>query len=85
MIPLVVHHVFVEVFCAHGLEGAGAHMQRHGGGFNSVGLELRQNRFIEVQAGGWRGNGTRVFGIDRLVAGFVVAARGMRNIGWQRQ
>ncbi len=44
-----------------------------------------QHGFVEMQAGGGRGDGARLAGIDRLVTGFVGAFGRVFDVGRQRQ
>lgn len=57
-----------EVVFAEGLEGAEADVE---GDFGDGGLNLGEDFWSEVEAGGGSGGGTGVFGEDGLVAFFV--------------
>ena len=55
--PLAVHAVFGQFIHPHRLEGAGAHVQRDVAERDALGAQRRQQCFVEMQAGGGRGDG----------------------------
>ena len=73
-----------DVFGFDGLEGTGTHMQRHARALHAARFKLRQDGFVKMQRGSWRGDGAGVFGKHRLVAGFVVLRVSVRDVGRQR-
>ena len=60
-------------------------MQSDCGRFDAIGFKLRQNFFVKMQASCRRSNGPGIFGVDGLVACFVIATWGMRNVRRQRE
>ena len=90
--PFAVHLMVGQPLCAHRLEGARAHVQRHGGGLHALGLQRRQHLVVEVQRRRRRGHGAGVAGEDGLVALGVLDRVGIDlgvllalDVGRQRQ
>ena len=77
--------MFAEVVHPHRLEGAGADMQGEPGALRPTLCDAREQRVVEVQAGGGRGDRAGFAGIDRLVARLVGLAGGALDVGRQRQ
>ena len=77
-----MHHVIFDGFHAHRLEGAGADVQRHERHFHALGAQRRQQRFVEVQAGGRCGDRARLLAVDRLIqlaVGVLIRASDIRR------
>jgi hypothetical protein len=77
--------VLAEVVDPHRLEGAGADMQREPAELDAAFAQRRQQRIVEVQAGGGRGDRAEFAGEHGLVALVVVRARLALDVGRQRQ
>ena len=80
-----MHDVVGQVVHPHGLEGAGAHVQGDESAAYALRRELIQHGLVEVQAGGGRGHGAGLAGVDGLVAAVVVGLRAVRDVGRQRR
>ena len=83
--PFTVHDVLVETVGAHRLKGAGTHVQGEVAQTDAAPFQGVQQRVVEMQAGGRRGDGTDLACIYRLVTLVVIAARLALDIGRQRQ
>ena len=83
-VPLGVHMVFRKLFDAHGLEGPRPDVKRHVGDFNALGLQARKELFREVKPRRRGRHGARVLRVHRLIAGFVVLAVFVLNVGRKR-
>ena len=83
-VPLLVHHVRGDVVAPHGLEGAGAHVQRHARRVDALRRERREHGLVEVQARRRRRDRARHGRVHGLVARLVVGRRGVRDVGRQR-
>ena len=80
-----MHDVLVETVGAHRLKGAGTHVQGEVAETDAAPFQRVQQRVVEMQAGGRRGDGTDLACIYRLVTLVVVAARLALDIWRQRQ
>ena len=87
-----MHLVLGQVLGLHGLEGAGAHVQGHGGGLHTFVFQRGQHLVVKVQRGRGCGHRTGVAGKHSLVAfgvfGFVGIHLGVLvalDVGRQRQ
>ena len=76
---LGVHAVLAHVVDLDGAEGAGAHVEDDLRALDAAGAQAVEELRREVQAGGGRGDGARLAGVDRLVA---VAVRRGRPGRW---
>ncbi|CAM2144622.1 hypothetical protein PT2222_160105 [Paraburkholderia tropica] len=85
LIPLAVHRVIGDVFHAHRLERARADVQRERCALHALGVELREQRVVEVQARRGRGHRARILREHGLVAGFVAGVGVVRDVWRQRQ
>ncbi len=83
--PLLVHHVLVELVHPHRLEGAGAHMQGDVAELHPALAQARQQRLVEVQPGGGRGDRADFAREHGLIALAVFDTRLAADIGRQRQ
>ena len=84
-VPLTMHLVRGKVFRAHGLERAGADMQRDEREIDAFFTQPREQDFIKMQARrrcGHRAGGAR---IDRLVTRFIMRISRMVDVRRQRQ
>jgi hypothetical protein len=77
--------VLGQVLDAHRLEGAGAHVQGHVGDVHALRGQLVEQRLVEVQAGGRRGDGARLLRVDGLVTLLVELVGVVLDVGRQRQ
>ncbi|KGD43715.1 hypothetical protein DO70_6589 [Burkholderia pseudomallei] len=85
LVRLAVHPVLGEVFDAHRLERARADVQRERRALDAARLERGEHRVVEVQAGRRRGDGARVRGEHRLIAGLVGRVGRVLDVRRQRQ
>ncbi len=79
---LPLHAVLVHQLGGHRLEGADADVQRHRGALDSRRLEPPEQRGVEVQPGGGRGDGAglaREHGLIALAIGGLVGAFDVRR------
>ena len=81
--PLAVHDMVFQIFRAHGLKGAGTHMQGNVSGLYPFGLQPIQQRLIEMQAGGRRRHRTGMTGEYGLVTRVVIRIGITLDIRWQ--
>lgn len=81
--PFTVHDMVFQMFRTHGLEGAGTHMQSDVADLNALGLQLRQQRLIEMQTGGWRSHRTGMSGEYSLVTRVIIRIGITLDIGRQ--
>ncbi len=79
-----MHVVVFDLVDPHRLEGARAHVQGDESPLDALGGDLFQQRFVEVQACGGRGDRTGTFGIHGLVALTVSALVRAVDVGRQR-
>jgi hypothetical protein len=79
-----VHRVFGEIAGAHRLKGACADMQRHARDRHAAGAQRVEDRVVEVQSRGRRGDGARLVRIDGLIARFVGGFRRALDIRRKR-
>jgi hypothetical protein len=80
-----VHVVLGQVLDAHRLEGAGAHVQGDVGDVHALRGQFVEQRLVEVQAGGRRGDGARLLRIDGLVTLLVELVGVVLDVRRQRQ
>jgi len=76
-----VHLVLGQVVGAHGLEGAGTHVQGHLGGAHAALAQSGQQGVVKVQGRGGGGHGAGGLGEHRLVAAHVVGIVGVGDVG----
>src|SRR5262249_19770600 len=81
---LLVHAMRLDRVAAHRLEGSGPDMQREPRHGRAARLDRREERMVEVQAGGRRGHRARYPGVHGLVTLGVQFVGRMRDVGWER-
>ena len=84
-VSLAVHGVVGNVVDPHRLKGAGAHVQSHLRCAYPLRAQGTQHGVIKMQAGGWRGDRTRLVRVYGLIARLIVSRGRVLNIGRQRQ
>ncbi len=82
--PLLMHAVIGDAFDAHRLEGAGADVQRDAGALHTACVDLRQQRFVQMQRRGRCRHGAGLGGEDGLITAFVVGRVVVRDVRRQR-
>ena len=80
---LLVHIVVADGLCRDGLEGAGSDVQGHILGANAFLMEGFEHGGGEVQSGGGGGHGAVIFGVNGLIACFIVGSGGALDVGWE--
>ena len=83
--PFAVHAMFAHVVGAHRLERAGADVEGHVPEFDAAVAQRLQQRFVEMQAGGGRGDCADFLREHGLVTLVVVGPRLAADVRRQRQ
>src|SRR5215510_14834585 len=84
LVSLAVHAVVGEALRTHGLKGAGPDVQGEEGELDAVTPERSEQRLVEVQPGGRRGDRTGRARIDGLITPLVYGIGQVSDIRWER-